>query len=129
MSEKTENATIQVRLVSEIPNYYRSYYEVVEPAGGDSADAGKPTGAFYALTNFRSVRTWNTTTGDGGELGEPLKDGLKIEITDAGQVISREIISRVDENASIGLPVIEPPEEPAKPRRGKKAADGDGSAG
>ena len=120
MSEKTENAVIRVRLIGEIPAYYRSYYEVVTPEGEKPAATGK----FYALTNYRSVRTWSATTGNGGDPGAPLDDGLHIEIMSGDEVISKEIISRVDENTSIGVPVVEPPDEPVKPRKGagKKAA-------
>lgn len=117
MSDKTthdipveERKAIRVRLAGEIPDYYRSYY------------INEETGEFYALTNFRSVRTWHTTASNGGEPDIPLKDGLLIEIMADGQVISREVISRTDGGDAIGVPVVDPPADPEKPRRGKKAA-------
>jgi len=107
-----------VSLVSEIPDYYRSYYK------------NEDTGDFYALTNFRSVRTWNTTPANGGEPDMPLKDGLLIEIVTDDEVISREIISRVGDGDgdAVGVPVIDPPADPAKPRRGKRAAEPSGQS-
>lgn len=113
MSDKTasERKSIRLRWVGEIADYYRTYYE-------DEA-----TGEVYALMNFRSVRTWNTASRNGGEPDMPLKDGLLIEIVTDGRIISREAITRVDDCTSIGLPVIVPPTEPKKPYRGngKKA--------
>ena len=122
MGDKTvsnEGKAIRLRLVGEIPDYYRSYYE------------DEDTGAFYALMNYRSVRTWFTTSRNGGEPNMPLPDGLLIEIvapgtpvTD-GQVISREIISRVNDCTSIGQPVPEGYKTPpgrARRTDGKKAA-------
>ena len=101
-TEKTadERKPIRVRLVGEIPDYYRSYYQ------------NEDTCEFYALVNFRSVRTWQTTDRNGGEPDMPLKDGLLIEIVAEGEVISREIISRVDDCTAIGLPVSDPPGDP-----------------
>ena len=114
MGDKTmiEKKTLRLRLVGEIPGYYRSYYE------------DETTGKFYALTNFRSVREWNTTACNGGEPDMPLKDGLLIEIVAEGQVISRERISRVDDSVSVGLPVVDEPPAPSPPHCGneKKAA-------
>ena len=99
MNEKTANAksaeerkSIRLHMVGEITDYYRTYYE-------DEA-----TGQVYALTNFRSVRTWNTASCNGGEPDKPLPDGQHIEIVEDGLVISREIISRIDDCTSIGLP-------------------------
>ena len=108
-----EKKAIRRCLVGEIPDYYRSYYKDEE------------TGEFYALVNFRSIRTWHTTDRNGGEPDMPLKDGLLIEIVADGEIISRENISRVNDTTSIGLPFVDPPELDAKPRRGtgKRAAD------
>jgi hypothetical protein len=114
MSDKTnEGKVIRLRWAGEIPDYYRTYY------------TDEATGDFYALMNFRSVRTWYTTACNGEEPDMPLKNGLHIEIIAGGQVISREVISRVDDCTSIGLPVIESqPDTADQPRRGsgKKAA-------
>ena len=104
-----EQKAIRVCLVSEIPAYYRSYYKNEE------------TGEFYSLTNFRSTRTWHTTSGNGEQPDMPLKDGLLIEIMSGEEVISRERITRVGDDA-IGEPIIDLPEPDAKPRRGKKTA-------
>jgi len=109
-----ESKKIRLRLVGEIPGYYRHYYENTE------------TNEFYALVNFRGVRTWHTTVCNGGELDMPLKDGLVIEIEGNEQIISKEIITHVDDCTSIGIPVIDPPDPDVKPRRGtgkKVAAD------
>ena len=114
MSEKTnEGKVIRLRWAGEIPDYYRTYY------------TDEATGDYYALMNFRSVRTWYTTACNGGEPDMPLKNGLHIEIIAGGQVLSREVISRVDDCTSIGLPVLDIQPDPAdQPRRGsgKKAA-------
>jgi hypothetical protein len=113
MSDKTANErrTIRLSWAGEIAGYYRTYYK-------DEA-----TGEVFALTNFRSVRTWHTAVCNGGEPDMPLKDGLLIEIVADGRVISREVISRVDDCTSIGLPVLVPPATPYKQRgsNGKKA--------
>jgi hypothetical protein len=115
-----ERKTIRLRWAGEIADYYRTYY------------ADEATGEFYALINFRSVRTWHTAACVGGEPDMPLKDGLIIEIVAGGSVISREVISRVNDCASIGLPAPEDYQAaPDPPRRGsgKKAADNPGQAG
>jgi hypothetical protein len=91
----TNPTALRLRFVGAIEGYYRMYYE-------DEA-----TGEVYALTDFRGVRAWNTTACNGGEPDMPLKDGLCIEIMEGGRVISREVISRVNDCASIGLPLGE----------------------
>jgi len=86
--------TICLRRVGENEGYYRTYYQ------------NEATGELYALTDFRGVRTWNTAT-PAGEPDMPLKDGLRIELVEDGRVIRREIISRLNDCTSIGLPVAE----------------------
>jgi len=84
---------LRLRFIGAIEGYYRMYYE-------DEA-----TGEVYALMDFRGVRAWNTTACNGGEPDMPLQDGLHIEIVEDGRVISREVIFRVNDCASIGLPL------------------------
>ena len=86
---------LRLRFVGAIEDYYRTYYE-------DDA-----TGEIYALTDYKGVRGWNTTACNGGEPDIPLADGLHIEIVENGRVTSREIISRVSDCSSIGLPESE----------------------
>lgn len=83
--------TIRLLWAGEIEDYYRTYYR-------DEA-----TGRLYALTEYHGVRTWNTATAE-GEPDMPLADGLLVEIAEGGHVIHREVISRVNDCTSIGLP-------------------------
>jgi len=86
---------LRLRWIGAIEDNYRTYYE-------DDA-----TGEIYALTDYKGVRGWNTTACNGGEPDMPLANGLRIEIVEDGRVISREVISRVDDCSSIGLPESE----------------------
>jgi hypothetical protein len=84
------NAVNQLHWIGEEPGYYRHYFQ------------NKATGKFYTLTDFRNVRMWHTTDCADGEPDMPLKDGMIIEIIYEGRVISREIISRVNDCTSVG---------------------------
>lgn len=90
----SESKTLRLRWAGENEGYYRTYYR-------DEA-----AGELYVLTEFRGVRTWNTAT-PAGEPDMPLEDGLRLEIIEDGQVIRCEVISRVNDYTSIGLPLGE----------------------
>jgi hypothetical protein len=90
----TEPAAIRLLWAGENEGYYRTYYR------------NEDTGDLYALMKFLDVRTWHTAT-PAGEPDMPLKDGLRLEIVEGGQVICREIISRVNDYTSIGVIVDE----------------------